>query len=161
MRRSLSRQPWGLGVEAVEPRADVLPAGGDEDGPAGVEDGEHHAGGGGQPVAGALQAHEVDELRQLVRPVVHAPPPASARYAGAGVGRPHVRRSRRRACGSGRVRVARSVKKNVAPLVHGSLRPDAPPWRCTMRCTVARPMPVPSNSSGRCRRWKAPNSLSA
>ena len=36
-----------------------------------------------------------------------------------------------------------------------------PPCRWMMRCTLARPMPVPSNSSWLCRRWKTPNSLSA
>ena len=34
-----------------------------------------------------------------------------------------------------------------------------PPWRWTMRRTFARPMPVPSNSSSLCSRWKTPNSL--
>ena len=36
-----------------------------------------------------------------------------------------------------------------------------PPWRCTTRCTIDRPTPLPSNSSGRCRRWKASNSWPA
>src|SRR6266550_82724 len=30
-----------------------------------------------------------------------------------------------------------------------------------MRCTVARPTPVPSKSSDLCRRWNTPNNLSA
>eukprot|EP01032_Pedospumella_encystans_P026051 gene26051-29426_t len=36
-----------------------------------------------------------------------------------------------------------------------------PPWRSTMRRTVARPMPVPSNSLAMCRRWNGWNSLAA
>ena len=35
-----------------------------------------------------------------------------------------------------------------------------PPCFWTTRCTVASPMPVPSKSVWRCRRWKAPKSLS-
>ena len=40
-------------------------------------------------------------------------------------------------------------------------RGSSPPWRRTMRRTVARPMPVPGNSLALCRRWKAPNRRSA
>ena len=36
-----------------------------------------------------------------------------------------------------------------------------PPWRVTMRRAVASPTPAPANSAGACRRWKAPNNLSA
>ena len=36
-----------------------------------------------------------------------------------------------------------------------------PACRETILCTRARPMPVPSNSLGACRRWKAPNSREA
>src|SRR5690606_16509007 len=54
-----------------------------------------------------------------------------------------------------------SVKKNAAPLPGAASAQIRPPWRWTMRCTVASPMPVPGNSSVLCRRWNAPNSLSA
>jgi hypothetical protein len=37
--------------------------------------------------------------------------------------------------------------------------PHVPPWRSTIRFTLARPMPVPSKSSAWCRRWNTPNSL--
>src|SRR5215207_8412050 len=40
-----------------------------------------------------------------------------------------------------------SVKKNVAPLPTAPSAHTLPPWRSTTRCTVASPMPVPSNSS--------------
>ena len=36
-----------------------------------------------------------------------------------------------------------------------------PPCRFTIRWTVARPIPMPGNSFWPCRRWNAPNSLSA
>ena len=42
-----------------------------------------------------------------------------------------------------------SVKKNVAPCSGFDSAQISPPWRWTMRCTVASPIPVPSNSSCR------------
>src|SRR6185436_13853485 len=55
----------------------------------------------------------------------------------------------------------RSVKKNVAPASSWPSAHTRPPWRCTTRWTIARPTPVPSNSSARCRRWNTPNSFPA
>jgi len=52
-----------------------------------------------------------------------------------------------------------SVKKNVAPLSTDDSAQIRPPWRATIRPTVARPIPVPSNSARECRRWNALNSL--
>src|SRR5690606_21449021 len=57
-------------------------------------------------------------------------------------------------------RVSR-VKENVAPVPGRASAHTRPPWRSTMRRTSARPTPVPSYSSSRCRRWKTPNSRSA
>src|SRR5262249_10522401 len=54
-----------------------------------------------------------------------------------------------------------SVKVKVAPRPVAPSARMRPPWRWTMRWTMARPMPLPGNSSTRCRRWKAPNSLAA
>ena len=56
---------------------------------------------------------------------------------------------------------ARIVKPKVAPTPGSPCARTVPPWRSTMRRTLARPMPVPSNSSLRCRRWNTPNSRSA
>src|SRR6266545_5761748 len=53
------------------------------------------------------------------------------------------------------------VKKNVDPLPTSLSAQTRPPWRCTIRWTVARPMPVPSNSAMLCSRWKAPKSFCA
>ena len=47
--------------------------------------------------------------------------------------------------------LASKVKKKVAPLPSSPSAQIRPPCRSIMRCTVARPMPVPSNSSA-CRR---------
>src|ERR1039457_5091587 len=46
-----------------------------------------------------------------------------------------------------------SENRNVAPSWGVPVAEIVPPWRCTMRWTVARPMPMPGNSSCRCRRW--------
>src|SRR6185436_19564782 len=54
-----------------------------------------------------------------------------------------------------------SVNRNVAPRPGAASAQMRPPWRARMRCTVARPMPVPSNWSARCSRWKTPKSLPA
>src|SRR6267378_658101 len=54
-----------------------------------------------------------------------------------------------------------SVKKNVAPASRWPSAHTRPPWRNTIRWTIARPTPVPSNSSARWRRWNTPNSLPA
>src|SRR5215217_5408721 len=55
----------------------------------------------------------------------------------------------------------RNVKKKVAPWPTSPFAQILPPWRCTTLCTVASPIPVPSNSSEPCKRWNAPNSFSA
>ena len=46
----------------------------------------------------------------------------------------------------------RREKKTVAPPSGLPSAQTRPPCRCTMRCTMARPTPVPSNSSLRCSR---------
>ena len=46
----------------------------------------------------------------------------------------------------------------MAPFPGSAVAQTLPPCRTTMRCTIARPTPVPSNSSSRCSRWKTPNS---
>src|SRR5450756_250407 len=67
----------------VELRADVLPAGGHQDGPAGVEDEEADVADGGEAVAHALQAVEIDQVGQRVLGGLHAssprvvPPPSA------------------------------------------------------------------------------------
>src|SRR6266567_2100454 len=54
-----------------------------------------------------------------------------------------------------------SVKKNVTPWFTLPSAHTRPPWRCTMRLTMASPTPVPSNCSVLWSRWKTPNNLSA
>src|SRR5215212_2543582 len=49
-------------------------------------------------------------------------------------------------------RCSPSVKKKVAPSPTSLSAHTLPPWRCTILATVASPMPVPSNSSGLCKR---------
>src|SRR5450756_2829321 len=56
----------------VELRADVLPAGGHQDGPAGIEDEEADGAGGDEAVAHALQAVEIDQVGQSVLSGPHA-----------------------------------------------------------------------------------------
>jgi hypothetical protein len=63
---ALEASAQGLLVAAVELSADVLPAGGDEDGARRVEHGETDVEGGGQAVAHALHAAEIDEAGQGV-----------------------------------------------------------------------------------------------
>src|SRR6185437_8188602 len=53
------------------------------------------------------------------------------------------------------------VKENVAPRPGAASTQISPPWRWTMRCAMARPTPLPSKSSARCRRWNTPNSFPA
>src|SRR5262249_52740888 len=57
--------------------------------------------------------------------------------------------------------LAPSVKNKVAPSSTSACAQMTPPWRWVMRCTVAKPMPVPSNSLAPCSRWKGTNSFSA
>ena len=45
-----------------------------------------------------------------------------------------------------------SEKKNVAPCPTAPSAHIRPAWRATILCVVARPMPVPANSSDECRR---------
>ncbi len=66
-------------VEPVEPRADILPAGGDEDGAVGVEDGERDVEGRRQALADALHALQIDETGQWLRLGRHAPTFPSSR----------------------------------------------------------------------------------
>ena len=54
-----------------------------------------------------------------------------------------------------------SVKKNVAPSFTAACAQTRPPCLETIRWTIARPMPVPSNSDSRCNRWNGEKSLSA
>src|SRR2546422_5597624 len=56
---------------------------------------------------------------------------------------------------------APNVKKKVAPLLSSASAQMRPPCLWIIRWTIARPTPAPSKSSGRCSRWKTPNSLSA
>src|SRR6185503_16432802 len=53
------------------------------------------------------------------------------------------------------------VKEKHAPASTPPSAHTRPPCRWTMRCTVASPMPVPGKSLTACRRWNAPNNLSA
>src|SRR5581483_1210549 len=57
--------------------------------------------------------------------------------------------------GAGRVKVKR------APLPFSACAQMRPPWRWTMRCTVASPIPLPGNSASVCRRWNGENSAAA
>ena len=54
-----------------------------------------------------------------------------------------------------------SVNRKVAPSPTTPSAQIRPPWRRTIRCTVARPMPVPGNSRGECSRLNGANNLSA
>lgn len=51
------------------------------------------------------------------------------------------------------------AKWKVAPSPGRPSAQTRPPWRATIRFTIARPTPVPSNSSATCRRWNTPKSL--
>src|SRR5690606_25552631 len=53
-----------------------------------------------------------------------------------------------------------SVTTNVAPRSTSPTAEMRPPCRTIVRLTLARPMPVPSNSLDRCSRWNTPKSLS-
>src|ERR1700704_5667402 len=46
-----------------------------------------------------------------------------------------------------------SVKKKVAPSPTAALAQIRPPCRATILCTVASPIPVPSNSESWCSLW--------
>src|SRR5680860_334869 len=54
-----------------------------------------------------------------------------------------------------------SVKLIVAPLSGSASAHTRPPCRATIRFTLARPIPVPSNSFAECSRWNTLKSLSA
>src|SRR5690606_14984576 len=60
-----------------------------------------------------------------------------------------------------RSRLAGRVKWKVAPLPGADSAQTRPLCLVTTRLTLARPIPVPVNSLGACRRWKTPNSLPA
>src|SRR5262249_60110108 len=62
--------------------------------------------------------------------------------------------------GVGRHASSPRVKKKAAPWSGFPSAQMRPPWRWTIRATVASPMPVPSNSASEWRRWKARKSLS-
>src|ERR1700736_5845661 len=49
-----------------------------------------------------------------------------------------------------------SAKQEAAPAFVFPSAQTRPPWRCITRCTIAKPTPVPSNSSARWSRWKPP-----
>src|SRR6266700_3387062 len=53
------------------------------------------------------------------------------------------------------------VKKNVLPFPGSLSAQIRPPWRLRMRCTMASPMPLPSNSAAGCNRWNGSNSFPA
>src|SRR6266446_745307 len=53
------------------------------------------------------------------------------------------------------------VQRKVAPLSTELSAHTRPPCRSTIRCTVARPMPVPGNFASECRRWNGAKSLPA
>ena len=53
------------------------------------------------------------------------------------------------------------LKKKVAPLPGCDSAQIRPPCLWMIRCTVARPIPVPANSRASWNRWKAPNILPA
>src|ERR1700684_3618780 len=55
---------------------------------------------------------------------------------------------------------APSVKKKVAPRSSSASTQTRPPCFLMIRSTVAKPIPLPSNSSAKCRRWNTPNNLS-
>ena len=52
------------------------------------------------------------------------------------------------------------VQRNVAPWSTALSAHTRPPWRSTIRWTVARPIPVPGNLDCRCRRWNGVKSRS-
>ena len=54
-----------------------------------------------------------------------------------------------------------SVNDRVAPRPGAASAHTRPPCRSTMRCQVARPIPVPSNSDGACSRWNGLKSFPA
>src|SRR5690606_4268104 len=62
---------------------------------------------------------------------------------------------------AGRSPASGSVKWKVAPLPGSPSAWIRPPWRASTRRTLARPMPVPGNSLGACRRWNTPNNFPA
>ena len=88
---ALEAAAQGLFILAVEPGADVLPAGGDQDGAVRVEHGQAYVAGGGEAVAQTLRAAEIDEAGQGMLGGSHSrlssPRPVS----------PRVRTRRRRA----------------------------------------------------------------
>src|SRR5690606_12023468 len=53
------------------------------------------------------------------------------------------------------------VKWKVAPWPGSDSAQTRPLCRVTTRLTLARPMPVPANSLGECRRWNTPKSFPA
>src|SRR6202167_513256 len=55
---------------------------------------------------------------------------------------------------------APSVKKKVAPRSSSASTQTRPPCFLMIRSTVAKPIPLPSNSSATCKRWNTPNNLS-
>src|SRR6266849_396885 len=57
--------------------------------------------------------------------------------------------------------VSPSVKKKVAPSSTAASTQIRPPCREIIRCAVARPIPVPSNSESWCSRWNGAKSLPA
>ena len=62
--------------------------------------------------------------------------------------------------GSHRVSLASRVNEIVAPWSTAPSAQMCPPWRSTMRRTLASPIPVPANSRAECRRWNGWNSFS-
>src|SRR6185312_141056 len=57
--------------------------------------------------------------------------------------------------------VAGKEKWKCAPWSSSPSAQTRPPCRAMIRCTFAKPIPVPGNSEAPCRRWNTPNSLSA
>ena len=119
--------------------------------------------------AAALQRRDVRcaVLHQDELGIPEVPPQGDAHQLG--VGRivlevedpdPAGRHARRGAHATRSADATGSATVKVAPRPGSDSAHTLPPCRATTRRTVARPMPVPSNSSRGCSRWNTPNSLS-